>query len=84
MFRPKGCPACEHVGYMGRTGLYEMMMMDETVCEMILDRAMAFDLRRYARKKMGMRTLREEGIIKCIKGVTSVEEVLAHTDKFED
>ncbi len=84
MFRPKGCPACEHVGYMGRTGLYEMMMVDETVCEMILDRAMAFDLRRYARKKMGMRTLREEGIIKCIKGVTSVEEVLAHTDKFED
>jgi type II secretory ATPase GspE/PulE/Tfp pilus assembly ATPase PilB-like protein len=51
---------------------------------MILDRAMAFDLRRYARKKIGMRTLREEGIIKCIQGVTSIAEVVAHTDKYED
>jgi type II secretory ATPase GspE/PulE/Tfp pilus assembly ATPase PilB-like protein len=51
---------------------------------MILDRAMAFDLRRYARKKIGMRTLREEGIIKCIQGVTSISEVVAHTDKYED
>lgn len=84
MFKPKGCPACDFVGYMGRTGLFEMMVVDETVCEMILDRAMAFDLRRYSRKHQGMRTLREEGMIKCIQGVTSVEEVVAHTDKYDE
>jgi type II secretory ATPase GspE/PulE/Tfp pilus assembly ATPase PilB-like protein len=61
-----------------------MMLVDETISEMILDRAMAYDLRRYARKKQGMRTLREEGIIKCVQGITSAEEVLAHTDKYED
>lgn len=84
LYKSKGCPACDYIGYMGRTGLFEMMVVDEMVCDMILDRAMAFDLRRYARKKQGMRTLREEGIIKAIKGITSSEEVLAHTDKFED
>ena len=84
MFRSKGCPACDYVGYMGRTGLFEIMMVDEAICEMILDRAMSFDLRRYARKKQGMRTLREEGIVKCVQGITSPEEIVAHTDKFED
>ena len=84
MFKAKGCPACDYVGYMGRSGLFEIMVVDEMICEMILDRAMAFDLRRYARKKIGMRTLREEGIIKCIQGVTSISEVVAHTDKYED
>ncbi|MGC9054282.1 MAG: GspE/PulE family protein, partial [Candidatus Hydrogenedens sp.] len=84
LFRPKGCPACDYIGYMGRTGLFEILQVDETVCEMILDRAMAYDIRRYARKKLGMRTLREEGIIKCVQGVTSAKEVIAHTDYYED
>jgi len=84
MFRAKGCPACDYVGYMGRTGLFEVLTVDEEVCDMILARAMAFDLRRYARKKQGMRTLREEGIIKCIQGITSAREIIAHTDKYDD
>ena len=83
-FRAKGCPACDYTGYMGRTGLFELLIVDEEVCEMILDRVMAFDLRRYARKRQNMRTLREEGIMKCAQGVTSVNEVLAHTDKYDD
>ncbi len=84
LFRPKGCPACDYIGYMGRTGLFEILQVDETICEMILDRAMAYDIRRYARKKLGMRTLREEGIIKCVQGITSAKEVIAHTDKYDD
>ena len=83
-YRSKGCPACDFVGYMGRTGLFEMMLVDETVKEMILGRAMSYELRRYARRNRGMRTLREEGIIKCAQGITSGDEVLAHTDAFED
>jgi len=84
LFRPKGCAACEYVGYMGRTGLYEFLQVDETIREMILDRAMAFDIRRYARQKQGMLVLREEGIIRCVKGVTSPTEIMDHTDKYED
>jgi type IV pilus assembly protein PilB len=84
LFRPKGCPACDYVGFMGRTGLYEFLQVNETIREMILDRAMAFDIRRYARKEQGMLVLREEGIIRCVKGVTSAQEVMDHTDLYED
>ncbi|MBI2422496.1 MAG: Flp pilus assembly complex ATPase component TadA [Candidatus Hydrogenedentes bacterium] len=81
--RCKGCAACEYKGYTGRTGLYEMLVMDETICEMVLDRAMAFDIRRYARKQ-GMLTLREQGLMKAAQGITSADEVIGHTDKFDD
>ncbi len=84
LYRPKGCAACDYVGYMGRIGLYEIMLVDETVREMILERAMAHELRRYARKNQGMVILREEGLIRCIQGVTSPAEVIAKTDSYED
>ncbi|HNR29258.1 MAG TPA: ATPase, T2SS/T4P/T4SS family [Candidatus Hydrogenedentes bacterium] len=84
MFKPKGCPACDYVGYMGRSGLFELMIIDGQLADMILDRAMSHELRRYARKHQGMRTLREEGIIKCVQGVTSVDEIIAHTDQYDD
>jgi len=84
LYRPKGCAACDYVGYMGRIGLYEIMLVDETVREMILERAMAHELRRYARKNQGMVILREEGLIRCIQGVTSPAEVIAKTDAYED
>ena len=84
MFGPKGCAACDHNGYQGRSGLYEMLLMDERLGELILDRAMAFQIRRYARKDQGMRMLREEGIIKCVQGKTSPQEVIDHTDLYED
>ena len=84
MYRPKGCAACDFKGYMGRTGLFEMMLVDETVREMILQRAMSMDLRKVARKTQGMLTLREEGIIKCVQGITSPEEILNHTDRYDD
>ena len=83
-YRPKGCPACDYVGYMGRIGLFELLVVDEHVCDMIQSRAMAHDIRRYARKTKGMRTLREEGLVKCISGITSPEEILLHTDKYDD
>jgi type II secretory ATPase GspE/PulE/Tfp pilus assembly ATPase PilB-like protein len=84
LFRPKGCPACDFRGYMGRTGVFELLIVDEAVCDLILNRAMAFEIRQHARKQQGMRTLREEGLIKCVQGITSAEEVIANTDKFDD
>jgi type IV pilus assembly protein PilB len=83
-FKAAGCPACDYVGYMGRMGLFEMLVMDERVNEMVLDRAMAFEIRRYARKHQNMLTLREQGIIKCVQGTTTADEVIAHTDKYDD
>ncbi len=83
-YHPKGCPGCDFKGYMGRTGLFELLVVDEKICELILDRAMSYEIRKYARKVQGMRTLREEGLIKCAQGITSVEEIIAHTDKYDD
>lgn len=84
LYKPNGCAACDYRGYIGRTGLYELLLVDEYVCEMILDRAMAFDIRKYARKKLKMLTLREQGILKCVQGLTSADEVISHTDRFDD
>ncbi|GMV99088.1 MAG: general secretion pathway protein GspE [Candidatus Hydrogenedentota bacterium] len=83
-FKPVGCPACDYIGYQGRVGLFEMLAVDETIKDLILNRAMAFEIRAHARKALGMRTLREEGLIKCAQGITSAAEILAHTDKFDD
>jgi len=84
LYRAKGCPACDYIGYMGRTGLFELMLVNETVSDMILDRAMAYELRRYARQRQGMLTLREAGLMRCAQGITSADEVLAHTDAYEE
>lgn len=69
MFRAKGCAAGDFQGDMGRAGLFEMLIVNDHIKDLILERAMSFEIRRAARKNQGMRTLREEGIIKCIQGL---------------
>ncbi len=82
MFRPKGCPACDYMGYLGRSSLVEFLEVDEPVKDMILSQATAHEIRDHARKYQGMRTMREEGIIACVRGKTSPEEVITHTDRY--
>lgn len=82
MFKPKGCPACDYMGYLGRTSLVEFLEVDEPVKDMILSQATSYQIRDYARKYQGMRTMREEGIIACVRGRTSPEEVITHTDRY--
>ncbi len=82
--RATGCPTCDFKGYQGRVGLFEFLKIDDTIKDMINERAMSYQIRQYARKGLGMLTLREQGLIKCAHGVTTAEEILAHTDKYED
>lgn len=84
LYRHKGCAACDYIGYRGRVGVFEILVVDEPIKELILQRAMSYDIRRYARKHQGMRTMREEALIKAAQGVTSADEVLAHTELFND
>ncbi len=84
MVRHKGCAACDYRGYKGRTGVYEMLMIDDVIKEMILGKAMAHEIRKHARKNQGMLTLREEALIKAVRGETTPAEVLEHTEYFED
>jgi type IV pilus assembly protein PilB len=74
-YEPGACVRCGQSGYKGRTGLYEVMTMTDSLRRLILDRASHNDLRAKAREQ-GMRTLREDGLEKVRQGITSVPEVL--------
>jgi len=83
MFKGAGCSVCGGTGYKGRKGLFEIFSVDDTVQRMIFDRAPALELRARVRE-MGMRTLREDGMLKVASGMTTLEEVLRATMGDED
>ncbi len=76
--RGRGCNYCHHTGYRGRLGIFEMMAMNSTLREMSFRREPTQNIRRQARL-FGMRTLLEDGVLKALKGVTTLEEVLEST-----
>src|SRR4051812_5675281 len=74
----KGCSHCNKKGYRGRMGIYELMPMTTQVREMSFKGESTQSIRKMARKQ-GMRTLFEDGIVKAIKGQTTLDEVLRIT-----
>ena len=76
-FRAVGCPNCRN-GYKGRRGIYEVMVLNDNLREMILKGADDMELREAAIKN-GMKTLRKAGINAALMGYTSLEEVLTAT-----
>jgi type IV pilus assembly protein PilB len=74
--RGRGCSHCNHTGYRGRTGIFEMMRLTSAIREMTFKREPTQAIRRQARL-MGMRTLLEDGVQKAVKGMTTLEEVLS-------
>jgi type IV pilus assembly protein PilB len=78
VYKGKGCPICNNTGYKGRVGLYEVMPMKEEVKELILSRASTSEIKKEA-IRLGMKTLRQSGIMKIKDGVTTIEEVLRST-----
>ncbi|MBI1905202.1 MAG: Flp pilus assembly complex ATPase component TadA, partial [Rhodocyclales bacterium] len=75
---PSGCPECKHTGYLGRTSIHELFVMDAAAHEAILAGADATTLHNVARKA-GMITLYEDGLRKVAAGQTSLEEVMRVT-----
>ena len=74
VYKAKGCPACSHSGFSGRTGIYEMLAINEKMRELIHDAASEQELARYARSLAP--SISEDGKRKILAGETSVEEVL--------
>ena len=73
----EGCDRCRHTGYRGRTGIYEMVPMTESLQDMIVAGAHVNELKRAARRMgAGCRTLVEDGLIKASRGETTVEELM--------
>ena len=78
MYTGAGCDVCHKTGYKGRKGIFEIFKVDDTIQRLIFDHAPATLLRQRARE-MGMRTLREDGMLKVASGMTSLSEVLRVT-----
>lgn len=81
IYHPQGCPACRHGGFIGRTGIYEVVELDNNVRQMIHDRASEVELEKYARRTMP--SIRDDGIRLVLAGKTSLDEVLRVTREDE-
>jgi general secretion pathway protein E len=79
-FVGRGCPACAHTGYRGRSGIYELLLVDEDIRQLILKRADAMALRQAAIAG-GMQTLAADGWSKVAQGLTTYQEVLRVTQE---
>ncbi|MBI2058758.1 MAG: type II secretion system ATPase GspE [Nitrospirae bacterium] len=79
-FRGKGCPQCFFTGFMGRLGIFEVLLVDGYIQELIVQKSDANVIKRMARSK-GMITLREDGANKVKAGLTTIEEVLRVTQE---
>ena len=74
-YKGAGCPKCGGSGYRGRTGVHEMMRVDDELRHLILNKASARDISQAARSH-GMRTLLEDALVKAREGIITLEEVL--------
>ena len=78
LFKGQGCEKCNNTGYKGRVGLFEVMVIDDDMRELILSGASSYDLHQKATQS-GMMSLRDSGRQKIRDGVSSLEEVARET-----
>ena len=74
-FKPGGCRACRNTGYRGRSGLFELLESNDEIRRLVGDRVPAHLVKQAARNA-GMRTLRQDGWVKVLRGDTTIDEVL--------
>jgi type II secretory ATPase GspE/PulE/Tfp pilus assembly ATPase PilB-like protein len=77
-----GCEECRHTGYKGRTGIYELLILDEELRRVVLEKTSTGNIKKEALRK-GLRTLREDGWDKVKAGLTTIDEVLRVTQEEE-
>lgn len=70
-----GCAKCNNTGYIGRIGIYEVLLMDDDVRAAVVRKASADEIKTIAIKN-GMTTMVEDGIGKAMAGITTIEEIL--------
>ena len=77
-YRGKGCEACRFTGHNGRTAIYEILLINEAIREMILQRASSNEIKKEA-ARLGMKTLYQDGLKKVALGLTTPEEIMMST-----
>lgn len=83
IFSSAGCEECNHTGYKGRIGIFEAVKTDEAIERIMLENPSEREIKRAARAQ-GILTLREDGVVKVLQGVTSLEEVKSAVDLSEE
>jgi general secretion pathway protein E len=80
VYRAKGCEACFHTGYLGRKAIYELLIVDDHIRQLIMKNTDAATIKAAA-TQYGMHTLRQDGANNVLQGITSVDEVVRVTQK---
>ncbi len=75
LYKGAGCEACGHSGYLGRMGIFEVLIVSSPIMKLILERASAAEVEKQAVSE-GMITLKQDGYMKVLEGITTLEEVL--------
>jgi len=75
LYKGKGCKNCKQSGYWGRTGIFELLIVDDRIKQLIAEKASPQIIRETARETRGMISLRDDGLKKVLKGITTLEEV---------
>jgi type IV pilus assembly protein PilB len=78
LFKGKGCPECNNTGYRGRIGLFELLVVDDTIRKMVVEKRSAEEIQKFLASK-GFKTMRDDGLEKVRAGITTLEEVLRIT-----
>ncbi|MDD3488246.1 MAG: hypothetical protein PHH35_02765 [Candidatus Pacebacteria bacterium] len=81
IYKAKGCPTCNNKGYIGRVAIFEMMKMTPELEQIILSQPSQEKLFAEA-KRQGMVTLQQDGILKVLEGIVSLEEILSTTSRY--
>ena len=83
IYEPVGCEECRGTGFKGRTGIYENIVVNDTIRPLIVQRASSSTIKNEALKE-GMRTLRDDGWTKVLNGITTIEEILRVSEEDEE
>lgn len=75
MHEPKGCKACNHLGYIDRIGVFEVLCLDEQIKHMIASGESAIELRKYALENTEYKPLIVDAVNKCLEGITTISEI---------
>jgi type IV pilus assembly protein PilB len=75
LYKGKGCEKCNDTGYVGRIGIYEVLPVTEKISRLILERSPSLKIEKQAREE-GMVTMTQDGYLKAVEGITTIEEVL--------
>jgi type IV pilus assembly protein PilB len=79
VYKGKGCDRCRKTGYSGRLGIYELLVMDDGLRDLVTANPDVNQLRKLCRER-GLVTLRQDGFTKVMKGLTTVDEILRVTE----